>query len=173
MVSVSLPGSDTRMVEIIVSYGRLGESLTYFSNSDTTLPISVSMSGVSSTLPSIGSSVATRKPSSSRISTTLPRVAPSTRSLMLPFGSFRLWTMFAMVPMKLISSGFGSSILASRCVARKIRLSPRSAFSTATREDLRPTTNGIIVYGNTTTSRSGTSGRTSVFWPRFSIPLII
>ena len=32
MVSVSRPGSETRMVEIIVSYGRLGLSLTYFSN---------------------------------------------------------------------------------------------------------------------------------------------
>ena len=40
MVSVNRPGSDTRMVEIMVSYGRLGLSLTYFSNSETPFCIS-------------------------------------------------------------------------------------------------------------------------------------
>src|SRR6266571_2372670 len=60
-----------------------------------------------------------------------------------------------------MSSGRGSSIDASCCAARKMRLSFSSACSSARVELGRPITNGIIMCGKTTTSRSGTIGRVS------------
>src|SRR6266545_4929241 len=60
-----------------------------------------------------------------------------------------------------MSFGCGSSIDASCCAARKIRLSFPSACSSARVEDGRPITNGIIMWGKTTTSRSGTIGSVS------------
>jgi hypothetical protein len=80
---------------------------------------------------------------------------------MLPSGSFRLWTTLATQPIVKMSSGRGSSIDASCCAARKMRLSFISACSSARVDDGRPITKGIIMCGNTTTSRSGTIGRVS------------
>src|SRR5579863_7715858 len=70
--------------------------------------------------------------------------------------------MFAMVPTEKISSGRGSSTLASCCVARKIFLSPASASSSARTLDSRPTTNGVIMCGKMTTSRMGIIGKRRV-----------
>src|SRR5579862_5304282 len=67
--------------------------------------------------------------------------------------------MFATVPTEKISSGRGSSTLASCCVARKILRSPASASSSARTLDSRPTTNGVIMNGKITTSRMGIIGR--------------
>ena len=66
--------------------------------------------------------------------------------------------MLAMVPIGKISPGLGLSMVASCWVARKIRLSPRSAASRALTEDSRPMTNGTIMNGKITTSRIGTMG---------------
>src|SRR5439155_26709329 len=60
-----------------------------------------------------------------------------------------------------MSSGRGSSTDASCCAARKMRLSFSSACSSARVDEGRPMTNGIIMCGKTTTSRSGTIGRVS------------
>src|SRR3954466_7613008 len=60
-----------------------------------------------------------------------------------------------------MSSGRGSSTEASCCAARKMRLSLSSACSRARVEEGRPITNGIIMCGKTTTSRSGTIGSVS------------
>src|ERR1700692_1843852 len=60
-----------------------------------------------------------------------------------------------------MSSGRGSSTEASCCAARKIRLSLRSACSSARVDEGRPMTNGIIMCGKTTTSRKGTIGSVS------------
>src|SRR5271166_595636 len=83
---------------------------------------------------------------------------PSTRTLMLPSGSFRLCTMLTMVPTWKISPALGSSMLASCWVARKIFLSLARASSSARTLDSRPTTNGVIMYGKMTTSRMGIIG---------------
>src|SRR5678816_1179871 len=80
---------------------------------------------------------------------------------MLPLGSLRLWMMLAIVPIALMSSALGLSIFASFCVDRKIFLLWDRACSTAVRELFRPTTNGIMVWGKTTTSRRGTIGSVS------------
>src|SRR5215831_12049040 len=60
-----------------------------------------------------------------------------------------------------MSFGSGSSVAASCCAARKIRLSLPRACSRARVEEGRPITNGIIMWGKTTTSRSGTIGSVS------------
>ena len=58
-----------------------------------------------------------------------------------------------------MSPGSGSSTLGSRWVASRIFLSGRpSARSSATTDGCRPTTNGAIMCGKTTMSRSGTTG---------------
>src|SRR5262245_21723024 len=62
-----------------------------------------------------------------------------------------------------MSAGCGSSTEASCCAARKIFLSVASACSSARVDDGRPITNGIIMWGKTTTSRSGTTGSVS-YW---------
>src|SRR3989442_8297974 len=70
-----------------------------------------------------------------------------------------------------MSSGRGSSIDASCCAARKMRLSFSSACSSARVELGRPITNGIIIWGKTTTSRSGTISRVSYTSKGVSNPL--
>ena len=61
-------------------------------------------------------------------------------------------------------------MVASCCVARKIRLSPCSAASSALTEDSRPITKGTIMKGKITTSRMGTIG--SLVCSYFSFVLI-
>ena len=80
---------------------------------------------------------------------------------MLPSGSLRLCTTLATQPIVYTSSGFGSSIDASCCAARKIRLSFSNACSNARVDEGRPMTNGIIMCGKTTTSLRGTIGSVS------------
>src|ERR1700687_1909595 len=61
-----------------------------------------------------------------------------------------------------MSSGLGSSSWGSFWAARNRRLvGVARAASSARIDDSRPTTKGCIMWGNTTMSRSGTSGRLS------------
>src|SRR5688500_4685454 len=62
-----------------------------------------------------------------------------------------------------MSLAVGSSTAASIWVARKTRLEPSSPCSSARTEDGRPMTKGIIMWGNTTTSRIGIIGIRSKF----------
>ncbi len=103
-----------------------------------------------------------KKPSCSLNSRARPRSRPSTSTFTFPSGSFRLWTMLQMVPRVWISSGPGLSRVASCWAERKIRFPFTSAYSRALMEEGRPMTNGIIMWGKTTTSRSGTMGRVSI-----------
>src|ERR1051325_1389285 len=66
--------------------------------------------------------------------------------------------MRATVPTAYISSGAGSSIDASCCVARKIVRSEASASSSARTEPGLPILKATFVKGNMTTSRIGTIG---------------
>src|SRR5216684_6846873 len=104
--------------------------------------------------------------------TTLARSTPSTSTLMLPSGSFRLWTMLTTVPTLKISLGLGSSMEASCCVARKIFLSPAIASSRARTLDSRPTTNGVIMNGKITTSRMGIIGKRLVSDFSFEVSIV-
>src|SRR5580765_5761360 len=79
--------------------------------------------------------------------------------------------MLATVPTEKISSGRGSSTLASCWVARKILRSPASASSSARTLDSRPTTKGVIMCGKITTSRMGIMGKRRV--SDFSLEVIM
>ena len=70
--------------------------------------------------------------------------------------------MLQMVPRVWISSGPGLSRVASCWAERKMRLPFTRAYSRALMELGRPMTKGIIMCGNTTTSRNGTMGRVSI-----------
>src|SRR6266542_1668595 len=83
-------------------------------------------------------------------------------TLMWPLGSFSDWATVATTPMAWMSSGRGSSSWGSFWAERKSRLpGVARAASRAWIDESRPTTKGAIMCGNTTMSRSGTSGRTS------------
>src|SRR5437867_2560416 len=127
-----------------------------------TLDITASMPLPLSTWRGMSFTTTLKKPCSSLNSSARPRSRPSTSTFTLPSGRFRCWTMLQMVPRVWISSGPGASRLASCWAERKIRLPLMSACSRALMELARPITKGIIMCGNTTTSRSGTMGRVSI-----------
>src|SRR6266571_441125 len=127
-----------------------------------TFDITASMPPPVSTCLGISFATTRKKPCSSLNSSARPRSRPSTSTFTLPPGSLRLWTMLQMVPRVWISSGPGLSRVASCWAERKMRLPFTSAYSRALMELGRPITNGIIMCGNTTTSRSGTIGRVSI-----------
>src|SRR6185295_15363731 len=103
-------------------------------------------------------------PSRSITSTTLPRWTPSTITLTLPLGSFRFWITAAITPSSKTSSRSGSSIFGSFWATRKIRFCAVPRLCSSARTELsRPTMNGAIMWGKTTMSRRGTSGRISRF----------
>src|SRR6266478_2008619 len=62
---------------------------------------------------------------------------------------------------------------ASRCVARKIFLSPAIASSSALTLDSRPTTNGVSMYGKMTTSRMGIIGRRFLTGFSFELRMVL
>jgi hypothetical protein len=61
-------------------------------------------------------------------------------------------------PMSYMSSGPGSSLAADFCATSRIDLPASMAVSIALIDLGRPTNSGITMCGNTTTSRSGSSG---------------
>src|SRR5690606_31413302 len=67
----------------------------------------------------------------------------------------------ARVPTGYRSSAPGSSVSAERWATSTIRLSASIACSSARMDFSRPTNSGITMCGNTTTSRSGRTGRTA------------
>ena len=66
--------------------------------------------------------------------------------------------MFETQPMAYMSSGAGSSLAAERCATSRIDFPASIAVSIALIDFGRPTNSGITMCGNTTTSRSGSSG---------------
>src|SRR5690606_26532563 len=69
----------------------------------------------------------------------------------------------ARVPVSNRSPAPGSSVSADRCATSRICLSPSMARSRAWMDLSRPTNNGMTMCGNTTTSRSGRTGSSSVW----------
>ena len=66
--------------------------------------------------------------------------------------------MMPTVPIAWMSSGVGFSTSRAFCVAKKIIRLPASAASMALIDISRPTNSGSTMYGNTTMSRTGSSG---------------
>ena len=104
----------------------------------------------------------TRAPSRSAMPVTAARSTPSTSTLMVPSGSLSSCRIWASVPVSYRSPAPGSSVSADFCATSRIRLSPSIAWSSARIDLSRPTNSGITMCGNTTTSRSGSTGRSRI-----------
>ena len=113
------------------------------------------MSGISSTSTM-------KKPSVCVKRRTAARRLPSTSTFTVPSGRRSSWMIVPIVPIVKISSGIGSFVFALRCAERKISFPPAAPFPIASSSALidfsRPTNSGTTMCGNTTMSRSGSSG---------------
>src|SRR5256885_2782801 len=86
------------------------------------------------------------------------RWLPSTSTFTVPSGSLSICRMFEMQPILYRSSAVGSSLAADFCATSKMLLPASMAISIALIDFGRPTKGGMTMCGNTTTSRSGSSG---------------
>src|SRR5258708_3266605 len=86
------------------------------------------------------------------------RWLPSTNTFTVPSGSLSICRMFEMQPILYRSSAVGSSLAADFCATRRMLLPASMAISMALIDFGRPTKSGMTMCGNTTTSRSGSSG---------------
>src|SRR5437660_2201107 len=86
------------------------------------------------------------------------RWLPSTSTLTVPSGSLSICRMFEMQPILYRSSAVGSSLAADFCATSRMLLPASIAISIALIDFGRPTKSGMTMCGNTTTSRSGSSG---------------
>src|SRR5882672_2782360 len=86
------------------------------------------------------------------------RWLPSTSTFTVPSGSFSICRMLEMQPILYRSSAVGSSLAADFCATRRMLLPASIAISIALIDFGRPTKRGMTMWGNTTTSRSGSSG---------------
>ncbi len=96
--------------------------------------------------------------SPSSILVVVARCRPSTSTFTVPSGSFSICRMLATQPISNMSSGLGSSLPAAFCATSMIWRPASIAASKALMDLSRPTNSGITMCGNTTTSRSGSSG---------------
>src|SRR5437660_658421 len=86
------------------------------------------------------------------------RWLPSTSTFTVPSGSLSICRMFEMQPILYRSSAVGSSLAADFCATSRMLLPASMAISMALIDFGRPTKSGMTMCGNTTTSRSGSSG---------------
>src|SRR5712691_12155512 len=86
------------------------------------------------------------------------RWLPSTSTFTVPSGSLSICRMFEMQPILYRSSAVGSSLAAVFCATSRMLLPASMAISIALIDFGRPTKSGMTMCGNTTTSRSGSSG---------------
>ena len=163
MVSARRPGSSMLAIEVRISGGIFLFSLTYWSNCCITARRSASTSALSlSPSPtSSGVTVATKCESSppSSMCVTVARCWPSTSTFTVPSGSLSICRMVDTQPTSNMSLTEGSSLAAAFCATSMMRRSAAMAVSSALMLLGRPTNSGMTMWGNTTTSRSGSSGR--------------
>ncbi len=88
------------------------------------------------------------------------RRSPCTRMRTLWSGYFSILRMRPAVPRTNSPSGVGSSSSGRFCVTSASMRSPASACSTTFSDGPREISSGTIADGNTTTPRSGSTGRT-------------
>ena len=84
---------------------------------------------------------------------------PSTRIFVVPFGRRTTCMSRATTPIRKRSPAAGSCWSAFRCATSSTTLPSFAAASTAASECARPMSSGMTTYGNTTTSRSGSTGK--------------
>ncbi len=163
MVSARRPGSSMPAKVCSSSGGSLRLVLTYCSNSDISdRAIASTSRGSRASLASISVPCPCNAPSCSTTLSTVTRDRPSTSTLMVPSGSLSSCSTCARVPTVYRSPAAGSSVSADFCATSRMRLSASIAFSSARIDLSRPTNSGITMCGNTTTSRSGNTGRSRI-----------
>jgi hypothetical protein len=145
-------------IEVRISGGIFLFSLTYWSNCCVTARRSASTSGVVSPVGWIGDTSATKCSPVSAMWRVSARCRPSTSTFTVPSGSLSICRMLDTQPIANMSSGRGSSLPAAFCATNMIWRPPSIAASSALIDLGRPTNSGITMWGNTTTSRSGSSG---------------
>ena len=120
-------------------------SLIYFSKFSKARRI-IALISVSSSILKVHSLRATSvySPRSTN-SSIFPLLTPSTRTLIVPSGSFNICKIVARVPTLWSSSLLGSSMVSSFCVAKKTFLSASMAWVIAFTEDFLPINKGITV----------------------------
>ena len=148
-----MPESDVR-----ISGGIFLFSLTYWSNAESSARRIASTSGAG--VPSSGTATASaiqwlRTSTTSRM---FARAPPSTSTFTVPSGSFSICRMLETQPIEYMSPGPGSSLAADFCATSRIDFPASIAVSIALMDFGRPTKSGITIWGNTTTSRNGSSG---------------
>ena len=159
IVSAKRPASSMPASEVRISGGIFLFSLTYCSNWLTIARRKASISAPIVASGAIGTNSDVKCVSTSCISVTRARCAPSTRTLTVPSGNFSICKMVATQPISYTSSGVGSSFPADFWAASMMLLPASIAASSARIERGRPTNSGITIWGNTTTSRNGNRGK--------------
>ena len=161
MVSARRPGSSMLEMEVRISGGIFLLSLTYWSNCCITARrrASISLGLLASGVASTGVTVAMKCDSASSIDATSARCCPSTSTFTVPSGSLSICRMVETHPTSNMSATEGSSLAAAFWATSMMRRSASMAISRALMLLGRPTKSGITMWGNTTTSRKGNSGR--------------
>ena len=168
MVSANRLGSSMPASVCSSSGGSLRLVFTYCSNRPISERATASISrGSRASVESISSPCPYSEPSRSTTLDTPMRAVPSTSTLMVPSGSLSSCSTCASVPTVYRSAAAGSSVSADFCASRMMRLSASIACSSARMDLSRPTNSGMTMCGNTTTSRSGRTGRSRIsVWER-------
>ena len=161
MVSAKRPGSSMLAIDVKISGGIFLFSLTYWSNCCITArrKASISLDLASSAAGATGVTVALKWVSASSMEETKARCWPSTSTLTVPSGSLSICKMVETQPTSNISDTEGSSLAAAFWATNMMRRSASMANSNALMLLGLPTKRGITIWGNTTTSRKGNSGR--------------
>jgi hypothetical protein len=145
-------------IEVRISGGIFLLSLTYWSNCCVTARRSASISGVASASGCTGTTSPTKCSVSVMLRVVLARCTPSTSTFTVPSGSLSICRMLETQPMSNMSSALGSSLPAAFWATSMICRPASIAASSALMDLGRPTNSGMTMCGNTTTSRSGSSG---------------
>src|SRR5690606_35251325 len=169
-VSARRPGTWICATAVRISGGTLRLSFTYFSKPARTVRISASLSALRVSTSSTGSTSQAKKGSDCTKVRMRARCRPSTSTFTVPSGRRRCWSTTPIVPISNRSAAPGSSRATWRCATSRSCRSPWLAASSAAIDLARPTKSGTTMCGNTTMSRSGSSGSTrcSPRWRRAS-----
>ncbi|MNK99181.1 hypothetical protein D3C87_1195670 [compost metagenome] len=173
MVSARRPASSMPDSDVRISGGIFLFSFTYWSNCDTMARRRASVSADSTGAGGTGTASHMKCESSSLTSVIFARCVPSTSTFTVPSGSFSICRILAMQPTSYRSSAVGSSLAAVFWATSMMLLPDSIAVSSALMDFGRPTNSGITMCGNTTTSRSGNSGRRIGSAGRSCVPDII
>src|SRR5262245_10145840 len=157
-VSARRPASSMPESEVRISGGIFLFSLTYWSKAERSARRIASTSGAGVASSGIGEASATQCVRRSTTSLMRARVPPSTSTFTVPSGSLSIGRMLDTQPMAYMSPGPGSSFAADFCATSRIDFPASIAVSIALIDLGRPTNSGITMWGNTTTSRRGSSG---------------